>query len=178
VGGGGKDRNIYRCHSCDKAGNPFCSIAETTVMSELEELVRMLYSERNLRKMVKATQSDDDGDVNRHANRIEAAIIQVERERDRVIYAYQNGVIEHDDLEKRLRPLNERREELRRQLSTLQASIGAVETYQERLDRLRDAVSRFGDMLEQMSTPEANRLLRRNFRIYIRPRTVERIEIL
>ena len=159
----------YRCVRCRHQGK-LVSINGKTVWRALDQFINeQVGTLADINRYVKATADPQLDSRQAKIDSLELALIEVEKERNRLLYMAQKGIMEPDEVGEKVEPLNKRRRHLRDQIDSIQAAMGANESETERVERIRRLVLDWPLLLDVNPTHVVNRILRESFQVYVNP---------
>jgi DNA invertase Pin-like site-specific DNA recombinase len=160
------------------SGHESVFVEESHLIQVVTEAVNELRYPGALREAVRSTQPEKAKDVQPRMDQLELALIQVTRQRDKLIYMGQRDIMPIEEVAERIKPLDERKRDLEAAIAELQANLEDVETEQERFDRVTHVLDSWPDILDRMGEEQANQLLRSTFRIVAGKGGVKFIDLL
>jgi DNA invertase Pin-like site-specific DNA recombinase len=174
------DGTEVRYWKCDGrvTGHTGSAVIEPSLMAALNEAVDYLRNTGALREAIRATQPKKARDVQPRMDQLELALIQVNRQRDKLIYMGQRDIVSIEEVEERIRPMDARKKELELAIAELQANLEDEETEQERYVRIKYVLDHWTGILDRMSQEQANLMLRSTFRIIAGKGGVKRVRLL
>lgn len=149
-------------------------IPDQLAMDALNAFLKWAMNGVNLRDLIENVAMES-VDQLRKVDELEVDILGLDQERERLIYMGQKGILSIDEVGERIGAID-------RQLATLRAVVRDIaanlphETLESRRERLYQFMRKADDLMDRMPADEANALLRRTLRMYVRDNQVIRIE--
>ncbi len=159
----------YRCLGSDAwryQGQARCTakpirldLLEQTVWDEVVRLLEdpVLIQAELARRLEAARTSDP---AKGHQDRVERELLQSQRRIERLLTAYQEGLLNLDELRRRMPELRQRESRLKAEQESLTAQLADQATYLRLAHTLNEFLARFRDRAQTLDVPERQRVVR------------------